>query len=329
MFKEIKKIINRKKEFSETAELMYQDINENALNDIIMLDELNPFTEADDEIDEVVESDEEEDVDEVVEDDGEIDMDTPIGDDSAEEPTEDIESDEEIDMDASIGDNEEPESMDSDEMPDAGDANEMEIDMNTPIGDGTDEFSVEPEEIDEFNIEDIMKVTINLSSNTMSDVLPIPPANARDALVSSDDGEIDMNTRIGDGYGESSNLNEAITLDGAPADTPEASADQQSAAAPAPAAEEPAADAPPDADMQADATGGENEVTSAVRDKVAETDALNEPAIADVPMDDGMDNAAPVGNMHPEVLRDRIERLNRETSELKKSLSESIQRRYI
>lgn len=108
---------------------------------------------------------------------------------------------------------------------------------------------------------DLMSVTIDLRSNTNTDVLPVPPLNAGDAVQ----GDM-MSTRIEDGFAESGEpevdddvidmMTEAIKIDGdekaepkkAKADEPDTSADDSAE------------------------TDDTNSVTDAVMDKVADSE---------------------------------------------------------
>lgn len=147
--------------------------------------------------------------------------------------------------------------------------------LNSPIEDGPTEPINKDEELD-----DILSTSIDLKSNTMKDVLPVPPEGANDAIAGDD-----MQTRVDSGFEkeeepETNNesgdiLTEAITLGDAPAEGGDSGGD----------AAAPTGDIttdPPPAEVSGDASGGdapadgstegENSVTSAVRDKVAESE---------------------------------------------------------
>lgn len=99
-----------------------------------------------------------------------------------------------------------------DQTPESSEASFENDDVdNEPIDDGNmtgnedgSSSSTEPEEPDDptFDpIDDILSSTIDLRSNTLTDALPIPPSNARDAI--DDNGEDDiMNMRIDSGFGD-------------------------------------------------------------------------------------------------------------------------------
>lgn len=147
--------------------------------------------------------------------------------------------------------------------------------LDTPVDDGSmdniadygagdSSFDNEPTELSD---DDILSVTIDLKSNTMTDVLPIPPDNAGEAV--NDDI---LSTRVDSGFDEtniqseppavqtesSNSFLEGITLGG---DGDSSDEDNE------PAPDEEPAD--------------ENEVTSAVKDKVAEAESEEEPLVDD------------------------------------------------
>ena len=158
MLENIKSMINQKREWQESAEIIFEDANVGDLDDLIILGE-----ETGNEVD-VMEAEEEkapeEDTPKEDENKNEDILDSPVnGDDndaSAEEdnaPTEDI-------LDSPVGGGDEP----------------AEDNQETPVAepgagdDGTD---------------DLLNVTFDLKSNTLTDVLPVPPDNASEAI--SDD----------------------------------------------------------------------------------------------------------------------------------------------
>ena len=142
------------------------------------------------------------------------------------------------------------------------------MDSIADYGAGDSSFDNEPTELSD---DDILSVTIDLKSNTMTDVLPIPPDNAGEAV--NDDI---LSTRVDSGFDEtniqseppavqtesSNSFLEGITL-GGDGD----SSDEDN---------EPAPDEEP-----ADENADENEVTSAVKDKVAEAESEEEPLVDD------------------------------------------------
>lgn len=138
------------------------------------------------------------------------------------------------------------------------------MDSIADYGAGDSSFDNEPTELSD---DDILSVTIDLKSNTMTDVLPIPPDNAGEAV--NDDI---LSTRVDSGFDEtniqseppavqtesSNSFLEGITLGG---DGDSSDEDNE------PAPDEEPAD--------------ENEVTSAVKDKVAEAESEEEPLVDD------------------------------------------------
>ena len=165
MLSEIKALINKKRDFLETAEMLYEDITGIPDDDLIYYAEEDELPDDDTDTDDM----ESDDIEEPSEEPDDL-MDTSIDDDAAEpEPAE-------------------PEVDTNDDL------------MNTPIdsvpGEGEPSVDMEPSTDD---IDDLLSVSINLSSNTLSDVLPVPPMNAADAIA-DDTGDDLMSSQIDDGY---------------------------------------------------------------------------------------------------------------------------------
>jgi len=149
MLNTIRDLINQKREFMESAAILYEDMTE------INLDDNQLFSEAEDDEEDLSEDDA----------DGE----------------EDDDDDEE------------------DETPE-GEENEMDGIMNSPLdvdAVGGEEQLPAPAEIPAQDDIDLMDVTVDLRSNTVTDVLPVPPMNASDALT--DDV---MSVKISSGFGD-------------------------------------------------------------------------------------------------------------------------------
>ncbi len=300
MLKIIKDMINRKQEFLESARLIYEDVMEEGLNDFIILGETS-----EEDIEEDSSDSEEIDVTDKEEDSSDMDLDTiSLSDEEPEVP-------------------EEPMGMD--------DANSSEDDvLSTPLNDDLPmpigRQTGEPLNDD---IDDLMYVTINLQSNTMSDVLPVPPSNASEALnldnieMNVDSGfesanedvkkldEIETKTKKktddawntvkktvneNDDKDESpkteSSWFEAISLDSSPIPT-----------------------ATPDAATPSAASGGTNDVTSAVLDKVNEMDSIDAPD-TNLNVTPEMDMVTPANDMEEPSDKD-----TKDNSELLKKLS--------
>lgn len=300
MLKIIKDMINRKQEFLESARLIYEDVMEEGLNDFIILGETS-----EEDIEEDSSDSEEIDVTDKEEDSSDMDLDTiSLSDEEPEVP-------------------EEPMGMD--------DANSSEDDvLSTPLNDDLPmpigRQTGEPLNDD---IDDLMYVTIDLKSNTMSDVLPVPPSNASEALnldnieMNVDSGfesanedvkkldEIETKTKKktddawntvkktvneNDDKDESpkteSSWFEAISLDSSPIPT-----------------------ATPDAATPSAASGGTNDVTSAVLDKVNEMDSIDAPD-TNLNVTPEMDMVTPANDMEEPLDKD-----TKDNSELLKKLS--------
>lgn len=69
-----------------------------------------------------------------------------------------------------------------------------EVPVEEPGGDILGGITLDPQDID-----DLLQVTVDLRSNTVTDTLPVPPANAADAVPSDDL----MSMRVDSGFGES------------------------------------------------------------------------------------------------------------------------------
>lgn len=272
MLNNIKSMIKEKTEFLEAAALIYEDGSGTNLDDIIVLGEESSDDEVGFEIDEkdnVHENDEENETskekDENDEDDNNTSdekediMDTPINDedntDDAPIPTNDG-NDDDV-MDTPI---DQPMPLPGDDLP-------------TPVGAQTGEPIN--------SMDDILNVEIDLGSNTVKDILPVPPANASEALTGDNpqqhvdsgfggdtsqtsteetdlidtpvgESSVDIISSFMNGY----NFNEAITIGDEPA-AEDAAKDDSSTDIPA---------------EETDTAADESEVTAAVRDKVSEAD---------------------------------------------------------
>lgn len=229
MLESIKELINQKQEFLEAAQFIFEDVVSGDLDDRIILGESNDEDDDDDSEDKNDHDDDDDD-----------DEKKEIGDTSDDPVLED--------------DTEEVSEPESDLLGASIDGADISTSTDTPSGDPI----IDP-------IDDILSVQINLASNTISDVLPVPPGNAGEAIGGAEDL---LAQRIDSGFEEGpvdpsddDIMTEAITLGDEsttppPDDVATADAVPEDAAAPATAEAEP-----------------ENEVTAAVKDKVAEADA--------------------------------------------------------
>jgi len=290
MLKNVKAMILQKNEFLEAAQILFEDSTESNIDDLIILGESANDLPKDDEEDddddkgEKGEGQEEDDLEdnEGHEDDDDQELGADLnnlpldGDDDGDDKDKDTGGDEDL-LDASIdGDGEiQPSLSDTDDLP-------------AVSGDPAND-----------DVEDFLNITLDLRSNTITDILPVPPSNAAEAIASDDI----MNTRIDSGFGdetpapgavvpleEDDMLNESIDDEG----TEEAAEKSQEKQAKkddlkesvdnflegisldgsgAGADEVPPTDVGGTAAAEAPAaTEGESEVTSAVRDKVSEAD---------------------------------------------------------
>lgn len=279
MLKSVKAMILQKNEFLEAAQILFEENTETNLDNLIILGE-----SADD-----------------LPKDKDDDEDDKVGgkDDDDDKGKKDDEDDDGDDLDGDL--NNLPLDADDDDKDKGPEGNEDLL--NSPIGDddeiepsllGTDDLppvagSATGDPASD-NIEEFLNITIDLRSNTITDVLPVPPDNAAEAIASDDI----LNTRVDAGFAEDAgggiqaggfpmeedaeapiegsevvkesvdSFLEAISMDGeaAPAEKPADGTEPPSdATIDAGAAEAPAAEGE-----------GESEVTSAVRDKVSEAD---------------------------------------------------------
>lgn len=276
MLSMIKGIINQKKDFLEAAEMILES-EMNNLDDLIILGEETalpdePMIEEDEpELDDEKNDSEESDEKKPEEDDTDI-VDQPINDD---EP---VSSDSDDIMDSPIGGDVEDTPAPTEEPASEPASEPVEEPMPIP---GNDEL---PEPVSNVTGEpvaddNILSMELDLASNTPKDILPIPPASAGDAVVSDDL----VGQRIDSGFGGESTediddiMNEAITI----ADAPEG---EEKPAEAAPTEEAPATDTstdvPVDDTSATEEPAPDNDVTAAVKDKVAEAEAPTEAAPA-------------------------------------------------
>lgn len=162
--------------------------------------------------------------------------------------------------------------------------------------------------------EDILDATVDLKTNTLNDVLPIPPANANEAIAGEDDDDI-LSQKVDSGFGGETNeteeepttdnpVEEPAVLENAEEDEysydkfleaielggPKEESKQDDTTEDATATEQPSENtdlnAAPDAGMDdtstTEPTAEESPVTSAVKDKVAEAETPIEPDGADL-----------------------------------------------
>lgn len=168
MLNMIKNLINEKTSFLEEASMIYEDATSGQIDDSIILgedtsdDEVKSGEDSNEKEFEIRDEDENdsfEDENEAEEDEGHSDEDSDI-------------------MDTPVEN--EPETP--------GDSNDL---LNQSIN------STDNQDTPHDDVDDILNVEINLKSNTMSDVLPVPPASAGEAVPSDDDT---LNTRIDSGF---------------------------------------------------------------------------------------------------------------------------------
>lgn len=319
MLKNIKNMINQKTEYLEAAQILFEGVTESNIDNLIVLGESADFPKEDENDDDKLggEGDELEDKDDPIEDnkDNKDDLDEDDGDlnnlplDDEDDLKDDLGSGEDKDiLDSSIEDEEIHATLtDTDDLP-------------TPVGKQTGEPISD-------DIDDFLNITIDLKSNTITDVLPVPPSNAGEALA--DDI---LATRVDSGFGEDANADaaaaagfpmeeesdpkksddalkesadsflEAITLDGG-TDAGDGASTEKPADGTEPApADGTGAEVPPE--------GQESEVTTAVKDKVAE---------ADTPID-----AAGAGSGKEDLLK-KLGSITKSLEDAKKAVMNTIQ----
>jgi hypothetical protein len=176
MLNSIKEMIKQKQSLMEASSLIFDDANGLNIEDLIVLGE---------------ETTEEPVTEEEMEDDNDKEKDKP----EEKEPEAEPESEPETNMMDEPVEDDLP-APEPDEVP-AGD-NMLDEPIDGPV-DGTGEVSPEGDpSIDP--IDDILSVSIDLRTNTLNDTLPIPPANAADALPSEDDDSL-LSQKVDSGFG--------------------------------------------------------------------------------------------------------------------------------
>ena len=207
MLKGIKEMINQKKCFQEAAEIIMEDVDGSNLDDLIILGEDKDYPEPD-------EDDDEKDEGKHKEPDGDEDG-SGESDNDGDEPTHTEPDGDEDGSKPSDGDGDEPPTHpepDGDENgegePDGDDDDILGSSINTsepteqpmplPGEDLPTPVGIQTNEPITGNLDDILDVTIDLKSNTVKDILPIPPANAGEAIASDDI----LSQKIDSGFGE-------------------------------------------------------------------------------------------------------------------------------
>lgn len=271
MLNGIKAMINEKKNFQEAAEVIFEDASGANLDDLIVLGEDTDLPEPDDDND---------------------------NDDVKNEPEDNSSNDDIIPEDNSKNDNNDSSNNDIIDTPitnNEGDGLEEPLPipgddtLPTPVGKQTGEPITDTD--------DILNVSIDLKSNTVSDVLPVPPSNAGEAIASDDI----LSQKIDSGFGneepvsdqpesdddllneniEDGSYTEAITLDG---EGKSNSGDEGG---------EGNSDLPDNGSSdEGGSEGEENSVTKQVRDKVEESETNEEP-----PLDDTSSNDSNKGDL--------------------------------
>lgn len=265
MLKMIKKLINEKDDFLEAAEMILED-GMCDLDDAIILgedtdsdeNELPTDGEGEDNQDDKEPESSEEKNDDGNEDDDKDILDEPIDDEGPSNPVDDSI------MNQSITDDE-PETTSTEDTP-------LSIPGDNDLPEPVSNVTGEPIADD-----GILSLELDLGTNTPKDILPVPPANAGDAVAGDDMGT----QRIDSGFGgddeissvasteniEDDLLSEAITI--ADSDPEEKPSEGETSSTEAPAEgdiniEDPVSE-PGD-------TSEDNPVTAAVKDKVAEAE---------------------------------------------------------
>lgn len=291
MLNNIKNMINQKKEFLETAKILFEEATD-SLDDYLFLNE----GKDEDELDEIDDS-AEDDVTTDNNDGSDEKEDASIPEDNSEDPSDDEDTDEP----GSTGDVEE-QPIEDDDL-----SNNID---NEPIGDDNPEDGKLTDDLPDLvgkqtgepvedNIDDLLDATIDLKSDTIKDILPVPPSNASDAVMSDDI----LDQRVDSGFGdEPSSESEPVDDNGTDIENEpiednnenngeldESDLNVDDLLSEAISLGD--GDAPAEMDEQSDNGGetnmdgledttegdeGENDVTAAVRDKVAEAEAPQE-----------------------------------------------------
>lgn len=247
-------------------------------------------------------------------------------------------SSQENDEDSDSGDANEPESVPGAEEPnsdtsdnDSGKDSIDDVDTSDPMNDNIGDSLPEPvgKQTGEPVVDDdtdLMNMDINIASNTMSNVLPVPPSNASDAVVddemstSTDSGfeGIDTSDPMNDNIekvptAESTSFVEGISLAGGMEGD-----SQQTDSTGDPAPEDTTTNS---SDTPPDTNNAENDVTSAVRDKVNESETTTDPAATDTTTDTGGISTENNGStMSKEEIFKRLSRLTGDIEGLKEKL---------
>jgi hypothetical protein len=173
MLNTIKNLINEKTSFLEEADLIFEDATLGHIDDAIVLGEAeNPDKELDD-----IEGDNDE---PKLDDSDDADDESSEDDDIPEEDKDNGNDDEDI-LDTSVEDNDE-----SEPTPPSNDV------LDQPVDDPASDNDIPPLDADDF-----LDVEIDLKTNTMKDILPVPPAGAGDAVGDNDDI---LNARVDSGF---------------------------------------------------------------------------------------------------------------------------------
>lgn len=191
MLKNVKAMILEKQEYLEAAQILFEDATQSNIDDLIVLGESKE--------------------DDILDDDEKDDDDLPGGSDDDQEDDEEDEEDDDQGDDMDLGnmplDDSEP--KDDDKQEPAGSEEDdilktsIEDEMSGTLSATDDLPSLVGKQTGEpinDNIDDFLNVTIDLRSNTLTDILPIPPNNADEAIA--DDI---LSTRVDSGFGEDSN----------------------------------------------------------------------------------------------------------------------------
>jgi hypothetical protein len=325
MLNNIKQMINQQKAYLEEAEMILEDGIGN-IDDAIVLGEEADDIPDDTDMDESNIPDDnslDEDGNDNIEnadvnDEPELNNDEPEEPSVNDEPEPDVASGEDDDiMNADTNDEVTPTPEDTPVEDEIGSADINDI--PEPVGAQTGEPVAD-------NDDDILSMEIDMQSNTPTDTLPIPPAGAAGAIVSDDDiatqnidsgfgnsepddiSGADVSAPVSSTVaptGESSGYTEAITIDGAEGndDRGDGSSDDSGT---------------PDEGMSDE---GENGVTSAVRDKVAEADTGDE-GLED--MDDSSDFSSDGGSGSKDEIFKKLSNLTKSLEDAKAAVIKSM-----
>lgn len=313
MLNTIKNMIKEKNNFLEAADIIFEDGSGMNLDDKVILGEANDLIDIDDEL--PLKEDKDEDLDDKTEEsessDNNDDKDDILNDSISNKSSDDSDDSSADNNDNNNNTNEDnilSSSVDDDNS--ISDQNNEDNDLSLPGDDLPNPVGRQTgEPINSDN--DLLNVEIDLGSNIVKDVLPIPPANARDVVP--EDNDI-LNQHVDSGFGDDEE-DHLLSEDQVPMDDSkdgfsdniyheaisigDADPNETTSEEPAP---------PTDDDTGEVSSEDESPVTAAVKDKVSEINTEN-----------------PVGKDSKEDLLKKLGNITKSLEDAKKAVMNSIQ----